>query len=200
MKLLYFFKTFRQRTTSKNAVKVHSYLPSFWEDDYCQIEIVPFENREHILKSIEQISDLAKNSRTDFGFTETFERGQMPVNTFSKEIRIDYLEKLLAGFEFEKAKSINYDSQKILNCELGQTKAYGFSNFTIFFDTEHEFVKNIWLSISLIVSVRQYDLIKSALYCIGEECEMVLIEWNSLELFDLRDRTQIDKYLNDYWK
>jgi hypothetical protein len=67
-------------------------------------------------------------------------------------------------------------------------------------DTQDEFVKNIWLSISLIVSVGQYDLIKSALYCLGEECEMVLVDWNSLELFDLRDRIQIDKYLNDYWK
>ncbi|MPR36153.1 hypothetical protein GBK04_23095 [Cytophagaceae bacterium SJW1-29] len=183
-----------------NEVKADGYLPSFWEDDYCQIEIASFENKEYILKTIRQISDLANNSRTDFGFTETFGRGQMPIKTYSKEIRTYYLDKLLTEFEFEKAKSINYDSHKILNCETGSIKAYGFSNFTIFFDTQDEFVKNIWLSISLIVSVRQYDLIQSALYCLGEECEMVLIDWNSLELFDLRDRTQIDKYLNDYWK
>ena len=200
MKLLNFFKTLRQKKASKNEVKADCYLPSFWEDDYCQIEIVPFENKGFILKSIGQISDLSNNSRTEFGFTETFGRGQMPETTFSKEIRTDYLEQLLTGFEFEKAKSINYESYKILDCEIGLTKAYGFSNFTIFFDTEDEFVKNIWLSISLIVSVRQYDLIKSALYSLGEECEMVLIDWNSLELLDLRDRTQINKYLNDYRK
>ena len=200
MRLFDIFKILRQRTTAKNEFKADSYLPSFWEDDYCQIEIAPVENKEYILKTIGQISDLANNSRTDFGFTETFGRGQMPVKTYSKEIRTDYLEKLLTGFQFEKAKSINYDSHKILDCETGPTKAYGFTNFTIFFDTQDEFVKNIWLSISLIVSVRQYDLIKSALYYLGEECEMVLIDWNSLELFDLRDRTQIDKYLNDYWK
>ena len=200
MKLLNFFKTFRQKTASKNEVRADSYLPSFWEDDYCQIEIVPFENKEFILKTFRQVSDLSNNSITEFGFTETFGRGQMPETTFSKEIRTDYLEQLLTGFEFEKAKSINYESHKTLDCENGSTKAYGFSNFTIFFDTEDEFVKNIWLSISLIVSARQYDLIKSALYRLGEDCEMVLIDWNSLELFDLRDRTQINKYLNDYWK
>ena len=103
-------------------------------------------------------------------------------------------------FEFEKAKNINYNSHKIIDCEKGLTKAFGFSNFTIFFDTEFEFVKNIWLSNSLIVSVKQYDLIKSALYSLGEECEMLLVDWNSLELFDLKDRNQIDKYLMDYWK
>nr|WP_315221646.1 hypothetical protein [uncultured Flavobacterium sp.] len=200
MKLLDIFKIFRQKTTAKNEVMAGGYLPSFWEDDYCQIELAPFENKDYILKTFREISDLTNNSKTDFGFTETFCRGQMHIKTYSKEIRIEYLEKLFTSFEFEKAKSINYDSHKILNCEIGPTKAYGFPNFTIFFDTEEEFVKNIWMSISLIVSVRQFDLIKSALYCLGEECEMVLIDWNSLKLFDLRDSTQIDKYLNYYWR
>lgn len=200
MKLFDFFKIFLQEATSRIEVKSDGYLPSFWEDDYCQIEIVPFENKEYILKTIEQINDLANKSRTDFGFNEIFGRGQKPVTTFSKEFRTDYLQQLLTGFEFERAKSIDYDSHKILNCETGRTKAFGFSNFTMFFDTEEEFVKNIWLSISLIVSVKQYDLIKFALYNLGAECEMVLVDWNSLELFDLRNKNQIDKYLMDYWR
>lgn len=200
MKLFDFFKTFRQEMTSKIKDTTDGYLPSFWEDDYCQIEVVPFENKEYILKTINQINDLADNSRTEFGFTETFGRGQMPVTTFSKEFRIDYFQQLLISFEFEKAKSIKYESHKILDCETDLIKAFGFTNFTMFFDTEEEFVKNIWLSINLIVSVKQYDLIKSVLYSLGEECEMILIDWNSLELFDLRDKNQIEKYLMDYWK
>ncbi|MGE9311641.1 hypothetical protein ACLOAU_08345 [Niabella sp. CJ426] len=200
MKLFDFFRIFRQETTSRSKVKIDSYLPSFWEDDYCQIEIVPIENKEYIIKTIEQINDLADKSGTDSGFTETFVRGQMPTTTFSKEIRTDYLQQLLTGFEFEKAKKINYDSHKILDCETGIIKAFGFSNFTVFFETQEDFVRNIWLSINLIVSVKQYDLIKSALHSLGEECEMVLVDWNSLELFDLRDINLIDKYLMDYWK
>jgi hypothetical protein len=87
-----------------------------------------------------------------------------------------------------------------LNCETGRTKAFGFSNFTIFFDTEDEFVKNIWIHIGLIVSAPQFDLIQDVLYTLGEECELLLIDWNSLELFDLADKTQIQKYLMGYWK
>jgi hypothetical protein len=124
MKILDFFKTFFKETTLGNRVKTEGYLPSFWEDDYCQIEIVPFENREFILKTSEQINDLANNSKTEFGFTNTFGRGQMPVTTLSKEIRTDYLETLLTGFKFEKAKSIKYDSHKTLDCQTGSTKAY----------------------------------------------------------------------------
>jgi hypothetical protein len=200
MKLFDFFKIFTKKTIPTNEAKEVSFIPSFWEDDYCQIEIIPFENKDFIIKTFRQINELFDKSKSDFGFTDTFERGQMPLKTFSKEIRTDYLQKLLLSFEFEKAKNINYNSHKIIDCEKGLTKAFGFSNFTIFFDTEFEFVKNIWLSNSLIVSVKQYDLIKSALYSLGEECEMLLVDWNSLELFDLKDRNQIDKYLMDYWK
>ena len=197
MKLLDIFKIFKRKTTVNNE---GNYLPSFWEDDFCQIEIVAFENKEFIVKTIGQVNDLAFNSKTDFGFTEIFERKQMPVTSFSKEIRTDYFHNLLISFEFEKAKTILYDSQKTIDCETGSTKAYGFHNFTIFFETENEFVKNIWMSIGSIVSIKQYDLIKSALNRLGEECEMILVDWNIPELFDLTDRTQIDKYLNEYWK
>jgi hypothetical protein len=200
MKLVDFFKIFRQKIASKSEAKIDGYLPSFWEDDYCQVEIVPCENKDYIVRTIEQIKDLADKSRTDFGFTEVFERGQMPARTFSKEIRADYLQELLTCFQFNKAKHISYCSYKILDCETGLTKAFGFNNFTLFFDTEGEFVKNIWLSISLIVSVEQYGLIKSALHRLGEECEMVLVDWNCLDLFDLSNKNHIDKYLMTYWK
>ncbi len=84
---------------------------------------------------------------------------------------------------------------KFLDCETGDTRAFGFSNFTIFFDIQGDFVKNIWIDIHLIVSAPQFDTIQAALYFLGEECELVLIDWNSSELFDLAYKTQIEKYL-----
>ena len=200
MKLFNIFKAFRQSSTSDKIIKSEDYLPRFWEDDYCQIEIVPIANKDYVFKTIEQINDLANKSRTDFGFTETYARRQMPVPTFSEEIRIDYLEQLLGSFNFEKAKNIYYDGYKTLDCNKSKTKAHGFADFTLFFDTEDEFVKNIWLSIGIGKDFKQYDSIKSALYSIGEECEMFLVDWNSLELIDLRNLRQIENYLNEYLK
>jgi len=179
---------------------INEYIPRYWEDDYCQIEIVPSENKLFIQKQVGQILNLSEKSRTDYGFTETFERRLMPVKTLSKEIRVDYFEKTLVDFQFPKAKHIKYEKSEILDCGTGKTKAFGFSNFTIFFDTDNEFVKNIWIHIGLIASATQFDLIKTALYTLGEDCELILIDWNSLELFDLADKTQIQKYLMDYWK
>jgi hypothetical protein len=200
MGLFSFFKFLKGDNTQKIEFAPNEYVPSFWEDDYCQIEIVPSENRDFIQKQSEQISDLASKSKTDYGFTETFGRGPMAVTTFSKEIRVDYFEKTLTDFKFQKARHIRYDKSQILNCETGKTKAFGFSNFTIFFDTEGEFVKNIWVGTGLIVSAPQFDLIQDTLYTLGEECELVLIDWNSLRLYDLVDRKQIQDYLMWYFK
>ena len=200
MGLLSFFKFRKSDNNKKILFDPGEYVPSFWEDDYCQIEIVPSENRTFIQKQSEQIDELATKSRTDYGFTEIFGRGPMPATTVSKEISVDYFEKTLTDFKFQKARHIRYDKNEILNCETGKTKAFGFSNFTIFFDTEDEFVKNIWIDIGLIVSAPQFDLIQDALYTLGEECELILIDWNSLELFDLADRNHIQKYLMGYWK
>jgi hypothetical protein len=200
MGLLSFFKFRKSDKNKKPLFDPSEYVPSFWEDDYCQIEIVPSENKSFILKQSEQIEELATKSRTDYGFTETFGRGPMPVTTASKAIRVDYFEKILTDFKFQKARHIRYDKNEILNCETGRTKAFGFSNFTIFFDIDNNFVKNIWIDIGLIVSALQFNLIQEALYTLGEECELVLIDWNSLELFDLSDKTQVQKYLMGYWK
>jgi hypothetical protein len=81
-------------------IDANEYAPSFWEDDYCQIEIVPVENKAFILKQAKEIDRFAESSRTNYGYTETFERGTMPVQTLSKEIRADYLEQSLLGFQF----------------------------------------------------------------------------------------------------
>ena len=200
MGLFSFFNFLKADKTQKIEFDPNEYVPSFWEDDYCQIEIVPSENREFIQKQSGQIDQLASSSRTDYGFTETFGRGPMPVTTVSKEIRVDYFEKTLTDFKFQKARHIRYDKSEILNCEVGKTKAFGFSNFTIFFDTEDEFVKNIWLDIGLIVSAPQFDLIQDTLYTLGEDCELALIDWNSLRLYDLADRRQIQDYLMLHFK
>lgn len=198
-----FFSFLKRRLSNELPVPgtdPNEYIPSFWDDDYCQIEIVPVENIDFITKQIGKIDDLSAKSRDGLGFTDIFVRGQMPTPTISKEVRVDYLERTLMSFQFPKAKHIRFDGREILDCETGDTRASGFSNFTIFFDTQGDFVKNIWIDIGLIVSAPQFDIIQAALYTLGEECELVLIDWNSSELFDLADKTQIEKYLMGYWK
>lgn len=193
-----FFSFLRRRVSNELPVSrtdTHEYFPAFWDDDYCQIEIVPKENKEFVMKQIGQIEDLSAKSKVDYGFTDIFVRGKMPFPTVSKELRADYLEKTLLSFRFQKAKRIRFDGRDILDCETGDTRAFGFSNCTVFFDIQDEFVKNIWIDIHRIDSSPQFDDILAALYTLGEECGLVLIDWNSSALFDLADKSQIERYL-----
>lgn len=175
-------------------------LPSFWEDDYCQIEIVPRKNIEHIEKSIKQIDEFTEKTRTENGFTDIFMREDLPFPTINEELRTDYFEKLLAEMGFEKAMKIRYDGYTIIECSKTTSNAYSLPCFNFFYDCDNEFINNIWISTSLITSNDHFNKILEALYELGESCEMVLINWNSSELIDLADRNQIKEYLMSYWK
>jgi len=195
-----FLKRWKANKTPMVESDPNEFVPALWEDDYCQVEIVSYENQAFIKKQSTGISDLAEKSKSPLGFNESFERGAMPFPTLTKEIRIDYLEYTLSGFGLPKAKHIRYGAKQIFDCASGNTKAFGYYNFIIFFDSEEEFVKNIWITTGLIVDIIQFDLIVSVLYDLGESLEFILIDWDSLELIDLRDRRQIEKYLRGYSK
>lgn len=192
-----FDKIFRRDTKPKNE---DENLPSFWEDDYCQIEIVPRKNIEHIEKSITQIDEFTEKTRTEYGFTDIFMREDLPYPTINEELRTDYFENLLTEKGFEKAMKIRYDGYTIIDCTKTTSNAYSLPCFNFFYDCNNEFINNIWISTSLITSNNHFNKILEALYELGESCELVSINWNSLELIDLTDRNQIKEYLMSYWK
>lgn len=200
MSILSFFRFLKQNKTQPLKVDPNEFIPTLWEDDYCQIEIVPSENISFIVKESAEINKLAQKSRSIFGFTETFERSPIKFPTLSKEIRAHYFEHTLSENKLPIIKHIKYQTSKIIDCSNSSTKAYGFFNFVIFFETESEFVKHIWLSTGLIVDMRQVDLLKNFLYNLGEENDFILINWNSLELVDLRNRNEIEEYLMKSFK
>lgn len=175
-------------------------LPSFWEDEYCQIEIVPKKNIENIDKSIKQIDEFTEKTRSEYGFTDIFVREDLPFPTINEELRTDYFEKILNEKGFEKAIKIRYDSYTIIECSKTTSNAFTLPSFNFFYDCEEEFIKNIWISISLITSTEHYSKILETLYELGEDFDLVLIDWNNSEQIDLSNRKQIESYLMSYWK
>lgn len=201
MGLFSFFKLLKIHKAPKPVSGNKEYIPSFWEDDFCQVEIVSSENRDFIEKQVKQIAELAAKSGTEYGFNEIFIRLPLPVPARTIEIRADYLEEKLTGFGFQKAATIQYNGSEILDCRTGKTKAFGFTGFTIFFDTADEFVNNIWAGPGLIESAAELKQIQDMFYSVlGVECEFVLIDWNRLRLYDLADREQVKDCLLEFFK
>ncbi|MBL0294162.1 MAG: hypothetical protein IPQ04_07820 [Saprospiraceae bacterium] len=185
----------------KNEVKIdYTEMPFYWEDDYCQIEIVPKQNIENIKYSIKQIDNFTESTKTEYGFTDIFIRKGLPFPTKNEEYRIDAFEKLLVEKGFKKATQIRYESYTIINCSNKTSNALSLPCFNFFYDCDEEFLKNIWISTSLITSKEHFDIISETLYELGESYELILINWNSCELVDLSNRNQIKDYLMNYWK
>jgi hypothetical protein len=166
-----FDKLFGRKSVFQNEEKS---LPSYWEDDYCQIEIVPRKNVEHIEASINQIDEFTEKTRTENGFTDIFMRQDLPFLTLNEELRIDYFEKLLTEKGFEKAKQIRYDGYTITDCSKTTSNAFSLPCFNFFYDCKEEFINNIWISTSLITSTDHFNKILETLYELGVGCELVL--------------------------
>lgn len=191
-------KFFRGARTTKQKSDSSEYMPFLWEDDYCQVEIVPAENREYIFRSFDQIESISSRSATEYGYTEIFMRGKMPAPTSLEELRVDYLCDLFKKYTLCEYEKISYCGEKIIDCKTSSTKAYGFPGATIFFEAGNEFINSLWLSIYNYVSAKHLDIICSALSDLGEDTEWILVDWNRNEVINLSDRGAIGHYLKSY--
>ena len=169
-----------------------------WLDDYCQSEIVHTKNIDFIKK--ETSKTLKNSSGNTKGFDYCRERQPMPFPTIDQEFRIDGLERFIADYNIPKFPKIKEETQNVLTYDKSDIKAFGYYNTKLFFDIEGEFVKNLWFELGLIVSVEQKKLINELFYNLGELYELVIIDWSSEELIDLKDKRQISKYTNRMFK
>lgn len=47
---------------------------------------------------------------------------------------------------------------------------------------------------------RLSELVQNALYTLGEECGLLLMDWNRLKMTDLASKTQLRSWLSQYRK
>jgi len=157
-------------------------------------------NQVFIKEQIYEANLFAEQHKTEFGYTDVFIRKENPVSTITKEIRVDYLRSTIVSFQLPELLRMRYEGGEEKPIRGLKTHAFGFSCFTLFFDTKDEFVNNIWAKINLITSVKEFDIILNSLYYLGEENDLILIDWNDDSIVNLKDKTQIKNYLGSVRK
>ncbi|MFP9114899.1 hypothetical protein ACLI1A_13265 [Flavobacterium sp. RHBU_3] len=190
----------KQVKFANNSTESGEYIPFYIEDDYLQIELVPKQNTDFIKNQMDEIKTFSQNHFDGVGYTDIHVRENIHVETKSLELRTDYVTAVLERHGFKRAVKINYQGSIH---PVTSSLPFGFPNFTIFVDTcdDEELVKVIWLCVyGLIMHVWQREAITNALYDLGTSTDLVLADWNSLELYDLSDKKDIDRFLQDYWK
>ena len=184
-------------TSSENSNQTESKLAEmensifYHEDDYRQVEIVPSENFEKLIRQAENVQDFADQHFDGSGYTDIMVRDDNGFKLNQRGIIVNELDSFLSELGLEKYTEV---STGIRPGEMKSknTIGYGKNYRAIFFDYETDTVQSIWVSGTPEVEKTLYA---ETLNKIGMKWNLLLMDWNSLELIDLRNHEQIGKYL-----
>lgn len=175
------------------------YVPTLWEDDYGQIELVPRENLGYLRLKLDAVAIFAKENQTDQGFTQSFERGDHPVSLLTHQINAELFRSALISFGLPELQKFRFEGGDIKYFAEGKTRAFGYPSFSLFFETEQDLVSKIWLSFSWMDNGVS-EMVAYYLQCLGEHIDLLMVDWNQLELVELKDQAQITGYLTGWLK
>jgi hypothetical protein len=199
MNLSRLFKFFSKKNTM-SLQAIPPLIPFYWEDDFLQVEITDRRNKAYMLKKLEEVRNFSAQHYTPQGFTDVYMReDKQPIATISLELNYETLDTLLKKY-LHKATHIQYEASKLIDCNVDGSYAYQADGFTVFVDTDDDYVKYIWVRSGLIVSNENFENLLQVLYIIGESYKMDLVDWNSLEYIELNNRIQVKEYLMGWWK
>lgn len=163
----------------------------YHEDDYRQVEIVPAENLHLLLMQADNIEDFGEKHSEGSGYTDMMVRAEHEIPLKDRRIKTSELEAILGGLAVPKNEQVSTGIRPgEITCE--RTIGYGENYHGLFFDYEGEIVNSVW-----ITGTYAFDSGKllDTLHEIGARWNLLLMDWNSLELIDLRKRESIEKYI-----
>lgn len=168
-----------------------SYSIFYHEDDYRQVEIVPSENFNELIKQAENVQDFAEKNFDGGGYTDMMVRDENGIKLKQRGIKSKELDLILSDLPINKYTEV---STGIRPGEMTSENTYGYGdNYRgIFFDFESDSVTGIWIAGSPNIENEKFT---QTLNSIGNKWSLLLMDWNSLELIDLTNKEQIEEYL-----
>ena len=195
----WFQKLFGIKKTGRNQVEFEpdSNNIYFHEDSYCQVELLPIENLQELESENEKIKEFVKEHFDGWGYTDIYCRDGQGIETAERKIDVKDSESLILCFDFIKAKHIStgYSNYKE---ECKNTNAYSVDGAVIFCDYDLGIIKNIWLDGFRFQSESEHvkEMVE-VLFQIGEKWRLTLNDWDLTENIDLKDRSEIEKYIKE---
>ncbi len=180
-------------TSDAQSVKVNVEGSIFYhEDDFCQVEILPNENFNSLIKQADNVQEFTAKHFNGVAYSDMMIRDNHEMELSERGIKPIELETILSQLESQRHASV---TTGITPGEMASENTIGFGkNYRgLFYDFESDIVKNIWIAGFLEVDLDKQTKVLNQL---GEKWNLLLIDWNSLTLIDLKDKNQINKYLN----
>lgn len=191
-------KLFVKEKPKVTVIDEHSYLKT-WLDDECQIQFLPHENEQDINLLLDSIK--GKNSQNDnrFGFAQVIERGKFNYPLFDRQIKQVDLEALFQKHKIERIELIERELGSKLPYEQSSEKAFRCC-YDFIFDLHNRIVNQFWILPHLIVSTEDFNKIEGFIHEFSTQYNLILVDWNELEVFYVQESTILRKELMNMFK
>ncbi len=167
---------------------------TLWEDDYLMIEIMSNQNLEFAKNETARINNFGKEHFDGNGFTAVTEIRKKKKATKELNIETKRFTELFDKLKIEKYPKLFYQrGGEPKSIEDSKTLVYGKSNTGVFIEQENGIIENIWFN-TYDWGNLQETKINLALKEIGDNFEMIMVDWFKGEIIDLKSQEEIDKY------
>lgn len=167
----------------------------FHEDDYCQIEILPFSLWDYCVDEMEKIDEFSKDHKTEFGWSDIYLRNNspgflsdlsIPVGVFKERV-----EKTLTPYS---KVSTGYSSY-VEDCDNCLAWGMDEGKFTIFVDFNNEnLISAAWLDFGLLRE-NTLPLILDTFNNLPRYNELMIADWRWSKVACIGDNESLRNYL-----
>ncbi len=164
----------------------------YHEDSFCQVEVLPKENYNELIKEAESIKGFSDNSFDGVGYKDIVVRNNPYLELKQRKINPVELDAIISKYPLKKYTNI---TTGIKPGEIVSKNTIGYSeeNTKIFYDYDHNVVNNLWL---IYPTLGKVEVIVPILYEIGKKWDLLLMDWESSELINLSNKEEIENYIN----
>ncbi|MDC8003878.1 hypothetical protein POV27_07430 [Aureisphaera galaxeae] len=188
---LVYFQVIKERDAAQTERKEIEGTIFYHEDDFGQIEIVPVENFDRLITEAQNVKDFAEKHFTGAGYSAMYEREETGLKLVDRKIEVSELTEILSKLSLEKHTKVT-SGIRPNEFVSEHTVGYGENYNGLFFDRKDNIVSNIWIAGRLNADD---NTTAAVLNEIGMKWDLLLMDWNSLELIDLKSKDQIKEYL-----
>jgi hypothetical protein len=190
------FSFFKNPIVSKREVLDGAY---FHDDFYRQIELFPLENWKYLAKENKQIEAFKVEHSDGNGLaTAVYSiEGNEILEIIEKQILRNEVEILLLNLGLNKIEKV-YSGYIPNNYKCENLIAYNFESAEIFIEYQNEIIKHIYLNEFRFQENEEIKTkLREILFEIGVKFDLILNDWNLAETINLKDKKEIEKYLNE---
>jgi hypothetical protein len=168
-----------------------------WEDDYCQVEVISASNYDLVKRQTIEAIDFGNAHFNGIGFTALYQRENIPYPISQLLIPIENFEAILAENSFIRIDKIYYQYEGLVNHAEDVTRAYGDDDFSIWAEVKERILTNIWITSRGANTDDRIIKATSILNTMGEKYQLILVDWNSCEVIDLKEINEVKAYLKE---